>query len=268
MKLVNNSEKLNDLILAQQKSGILCEKLLGKIYQSYLKPKDTFIDVGASLGHHFFPMSKIVGRKGKGLGIEANHQMAESLIEKIKTSKRKNLEIVSFAAAENQGETDFFTMGEFPGWSSLYEQHVHPKETQKPQKVTVKLETIDNIIKDLGWTDCHFIKLDIEHAEFPALRGAKNTLKTFKPIVVFENSPRAAASLNDYSADDFFDFFVSIDYEIYDIFLNKFTIERWMDKEKLLPSYYIAVPAHNKFFEGKRFLKQYDRFLQKTLKNN
>jgi len=265
MKLVNNSEKLNDLIHAQLKSGVLCEKLLRKIYQSCLKPEDSFIDVGARVGHHLFPMARIVGPKGKGLGIEANPKMADDLIERIKTSNMQNLEIASVAAAEKQGKADFFVMEEFTGWSSLYEQHVHPKETQKPKKITVTLETIDNIVKDLGWTDCRFIKLDIEQAEFPALRGAKTTLKTFRPIVVFENSPRSASRLNNYSADDFFDFFASIDYEIYDIFLNKFTIERWMAKEERIPSYYIAVPTDSKLIKGKDFLNEYDAFLQATI---
>jgi len=134
------------------------------------------------------------------------------------------------------------------------------KKHKNPRK-----SLLDNIVKDLGWTDCRFIKLDIEQAEFPALRGAKTTLKTFRPIVVFENSPRSASRLNNYSADDFFDFFASIDYEIYDIFLNKFTIERWMAKEERIPSYYIAVPTESKLIKGKDFLNEYDAFLQATI---
>lgn len=267
MTLIQNSDKLNDLILAQRKSGVLCEKLLSKIYQLHLKPGDTFIDVGARVGHHLFPMSRLVGPKGKGLGIEANPTMAEALVERAKELKLNNLDIADVAAGKKKGTADFFVMEEYTGWSSLYAQHVHPNEKNEPKKITVNIETIDSLFSKLKWKTCDFIKLDIENAEVPALMGASKLLKKHRPLVVFENSPVSAANLNDYSGSEFFEFFANLDYKIYDIFLNKFTLDRW-ENDAILPSYYIAIPTENPLFETEAIVAEYDEFLRNWLTDN
>jgi len=131
----------------------------------------------------------------------------------------------------------------------------------------VKIETVDKLFSDLKWTSCDFIKLDIENAEFPALVGSSKTMAKYRPIVVFENSPISAANLNGYSSADFFKFFDQLDYEIFDIFLNKFTQERW-EKDARLPSYYVALPLENSLFKNKETIKDYDDFLNEFLTCN
>jgi FkbM family methyltransferase len=267
VKLVQNPKKIDELVMAQRKSGVLCEKLLSKIYHLHLKKGDTFIDVGARVGHHLFPMARVVGPKGKGLGIEANPAMAEGLIEKMKVLKFKNLEIAAVAAGKKKGKASFFIMEDYTGWSYLYEQHVHPNETKKPKKITVEIKTVDSLFSALKWKNCDFIKLDIENAEFPALMGASKTMAKYRPVVVFENSPVSAANLNDYSAADFFSFFEKLDYQILDIFLNPFTQKRWENDDRL-PSYYVALPSESTLFESKETVRDYDDFLKDFLTNN
>jgi len=264
VKLVQNPDKIDDLITAQRKSGVLCEKLLSKIYQIHLQEGDTFIDVGARVGHHLFPMARVVGPTGKGLGIEANPKMAKGLGKKMKSLKIGNLEIAAVAAGEKTGKAAFFVMEEYTGWSSLYEQHVHPNEKKKPKKINVKIDTIDNIFSALKWDNCNFIKLDIENAEFPALLGATKTLSKHRPVVVFENSPISAANLNGYSAADFFNFFEKLDYKILDIFLNEFTQDRWESGARL-PPYYLAHPTEKDPFKNQETIKEYDDFLKDAI---
>lgn len=47
--------------------------------------------------------------------------------------------------------------------------------------VRVPLTTIDEIVAELKLPRVDFIKMDIEGAEKPALRGAKNTINRFRP---------------------------------------------------------------------------------------
>jgi len=249
MGYVANIDEINALILAQRSSGSLCERLLSIIYNKHLRRGDYFIDVGVQHGHHMFPMMELVGARGRGLGIEANPVMSKKLRSAIRKRKIANLKISSVAASDKKGSSVFYVQDKFDGWSSLYESHIHPSETNKPQKIKVKLDRIDNIIKAEKWNYCDFIKLDIENAEFPALMGARQTLKTFKPLVVFENNPRAAARLNGYNGKDFFNFFDDVKYKVYDIFLNEFTPKRW-GHDRDLPPYYIAIPdGHDLIFQ-------------------
>ena len=57
---------------------------------------------------------------------------------------------------------------------------VLPRESASP-KVRVPLTTIDKIVAELKLTRVDFIKMDIEGAEKPAIRGAENTIRHFRP---------------------------------------------------------------------------------------
>ena len=227
----------------QHANAAFCEKLLTYWYTKILNPGDTCLDVGARVGHHFVPMARRVGQAGQALGIEANAEVAAELRERIQSigGLPGDMEIVSVAASSQSGEASFFIREDFQGWSSMYETHVHPSEVKDAKIESVKTETLDRIFRDLGWSKCDFIKLDIEHSEFPALMGAEEILKSMQPVVVFENSPRVAARLNDYSLEEFVEYFQNIDYELYDIFFNKVTIER-LKTDAVLPSYYLCYP--------------------------
>ena len=46
---------------------------------------------------------------------------------------------------------------------------------------SLPITTIDEVVRELGLTDVDFIKMDIEGAEVPALRGAAETIRRFAP---------------------------------------------------------------------------------------
>jgi FkbM family methyltransferase len=50
----------------------------------------------------------------------------------------------------------------------------------------IKVDTIDNIVKQLGITKINVIKMDIEGAEIEALEGARNTIMKDHPILLIE----------------------------------------------------------------------------------
>jgi FkbM family methyltransferase len=57
---------------------------------------------------------------------------------------------------------------------------VLPRENLTP-KIRVPLTTIDKIVAELQLPRVDFIKMDIEGAEKPAIKGAENTIKRFRP---------------------------------------------------------------------------------------
>ena len=56
--------------------------------------------------------------------------------------------------------------------------------------------TIDDLVKSCGLKKINFIKMDIEGCEFSALKGAKKTLKKFKPIICLESDVRSFKRIN------------------------------------------------------------------------
>jgi len=50
----------------------------------------------------------------------------------------------------------------------------------------IKVDTIDNIVRRLGITKVHVIKMDIEGAEIEALEGARVTIIKDKPVLLIE----------------------------------------------------------------------------------
>ena len=239
--MLNDPTRIEELVTFQRKNASFCEKLLGHYYQQVLQPGDAFIDVGARVGHHLFPMARKVGPTGRGIGIEASPAVATALSERV-AREMPQVTIVQGAAADREGHATFYVRENFSGWSSLYAEHVHPGEEGEEKAVDVGFVQIDDIVAEAGWDSCAFIKLDIEHAEFPALRGAKKMLKSMRPVLCFENAPRKAAELNGYTMAEFAGFFEDLDYDLYDIFLNKVTRQR-LAHDAFLPSYYLAWPA-------------------------
>jgi FkbM family methyltransferase len=56
--------------------------------------------------------------------------------------------------------------------------------TQDPSTVEVKLVTLDSVVE--GLKDIRLIKVDVEAHDYAALVGAKHTIITHKPIILFE----------------------------------------------------------------------------------
>ncbi len=54
------------------------------------------------------------------------------------------------------------------------------------KKYLVKLITLDSFIKEKNIKKIDFIKIDVEGAEYQVLKGAKKTIKKFKPIIQLE----------------------------------------------------------------------------------
>jgi FkbM family methyltransferase len=58
-----------------------------------------------------------------------------------------------------------------------------PETDEVPEVVSVPLTTIDAVVKELDLPRVDFIKMDVEGAEPNALRGARETISKFKPVM-------------------------------------------------------------------------------------
>jgi FkbM family methyltransferase len=73
-----------------------------------------------------------------------------------------------------------------PGWQKL-SLDSSSMVVQGDRSVEARVTTIDDIVRDLDLSRVDYIKMDIEGAEREALKGAMETLRTFRPRLMLES---------------------------------------------------------------------------------
>lgn len=220
----------------------LYENLVTAVYEVELNAGDTFIDLGANVGHHTWRMASAVGETGRGIAVEPVPDFADRVAGLLEDKSITWVEIVRSAVSDFNGETAFFVQPDHIGWSSMFAAHRHPAdEPDTAQEISVPVGKLDDLVNIEPSERLGVIKIDIENAEFAALRGAERLLVDARPIVIFENNPRGAARHGGYEVSDFFDFFAAADYDILSLVLQPIrTAEEW----RMCPSsYYLALPS-------------------------
>lgn len=136
---------------------------------------DVVIDAGGCYGDTALYFAHEAGKKGKVYSFEflpENLRIFEKNISlNPKLSKRINL--IKAPLWSKSGE-ELFVIGHGPGTC------VSPY-TNRPDANRVITVTIDDLVRDQNIDRVDFIKMDIEGAELESLRGAKNTIRQFRP---------------------------------------------------------------------------------------
>ena len=219
------------------------ENLVTAVYSAALSEGDGFIDVGANVGHHTWQMAGCVGATGKGYAVEAIPSLADQVRRLLEIKEMPWVHVENVAVADEPGEADFYFRHDFTGWSSLFEGHVHPKDQGETEVFRTRIETLDRLLETVELPPITCMKLDIEHSEFNALRGGRATIDAHRPVIVFENSPYAAATINGYDIGEFFDWFDALDYRLFNIFFDVFDRAVYDGTRPIeLPVYYVALP--------------------------
>jgi FkbM family methyltransferase len=154
---------------------LITKKILGSI-----KKGDIVFDVGAWIGYYTLLAAKKVGTDGKVVAIEAHEKNIERLIKNVEMNQFSNVTILNMAAGE---ESYIGTLME--GKDSSTTHQITKDSSQSPKgenlivadtPIKVKVETLDNVIRNLGITEVNLLILDIEGYEYFALKGLKHCL--------------------------------------------------------------------------------------------
>lgn len=222
----------------------LAECLLATCYQSVLKPGHGFVDVGARIGAHAVPMTRLVGPSGAGLAIEANPGTVPRLQAALAAPgvPQGITEVLQAAALDRAGEVAFHPRppGQ-DGMSSVLADPHCPGDPGAPDAVTVPCTTLDAALAAHPLPRVDFLKIDVEGAEYAVLRGATGLLARHRPLVALENLPREAAAQAGYTARDWFGLFEQAGYRLFDLFWAPFTAAEFAAGQDLA-WYYYAVP--------------------------
>jgi len=167
-------------------------------------PDSNCLDIGAHVGS---TLSQLARRApdGRHIAIEPGPEKAESLRQRF-----PDVRVITAAVGDEPGIATFY-QARASGYSSLRP----PIQHEVSGEIEVEVVRIDDVVS--GELPIHFVKLDVEGAELPALQGAGDLIKREQPIVMFESGPVGHTDPFGYNRRDLFDYLDESDYEIYAI---------------------------------------------------
>lgn len=146
------------------------------VFCSFLREGMTVFDVGANIGVYALRFARKVGPKGRVYAFEPVPDIFARLQGNIALNDVHNIVPVPMALSDQKGMAKISVAGPR---SSLFRH-------QSQKFVEVTLTTLDEFVAEQGIERVDAIKLDVEGAELRVIRGADNTLRRDKPILMVE----------------------------------------------------------------------------------
>lgn len=144
-----------------------------------VKPEMVVIDVGANFGYYSLLCSSLVGEKGHVFAFEPSVRFRSRLEEHIKINNRHNITVVDRGLSDKEA-----TLHLFLGGDSASFHWVGNSEPLGAENVT--LTTLDEFVRLHSLARLDFVKVDIDGHEPQFLDGARETLMTYRPIILME----------------------------------------------------------------------------------
>jgi FkbM family methyltransferase len=163
-------------------------------FEKILRQGDQFIDCGANVGLYTNLSSKLVGQQGKVLAIEPNPFALKLLESNIRRNQLDNVILFNGVATSESGFYNLNATEGCPEYSSLG-SIVHPHAPKEIRQVTVKGETVDNLVSAHNLNPI-LLKIDVEGAEGLVLSGATMVLEKYKPYILSELDDRLLKELS------------------------------------------------------------------------
>ena len=157
------------------------DKQTNKIIRKLCKADTNCIDIGAHKGEVLDIMLKYAP-DGVHYAFEPIPALYDDLREKY--SGRPNCHISDIALSNEKGSSTFNYVVSNPSYSGLIKRK-YDRPNEEDTTITVKTDKLDDVLPP-GYQP-HFMKIDVEGGEMLVLRGAKNTIKKYKPVIIFEH---------------------------------------------------------------------------------
>ena len=237
--------------------GVYEKKFIDDIFEIFKKikinPKKGYVlDIGANIGNHTLQFSQ----KFKGVIAFEPHQRIFEIL-KFNTSNIKNIKCVNTAVGNKIGKIKFRDYKENYGAS-----HIKENDTKK-NYFKVNISKLSNLVKKSNLIS--YIKIDTEGMEYEALKGGKELIKKFKPIISIEQKK------NEFKANcietSSLDFLRHNGYRIYTIKESLGTKNYFLKKLKIIYGLFAKIKISRNIIELKNVKKNNYNFLIAIHKN-
>jgi FkbM family methyltransferase len=191
-----------------------------------LRPGDVFVDVGANIGYYSLLASRLVGGSGSVVAVEASPAIFKALQRNLSLNDARNVRPVNVAISDCDGDVPLYDGPKSQTCTtSVIEQdgltHVG----------TVRALRLGNVLSDDELSRARLFKIDVEGAEYLAVRGfAEDLARTRRDAeFVIEISPKRL-QLQGRTAEDILEIFRSHGFHAYHI-PNDYHISGYIDRQ-------------------------------------
>jgi FkbM family methyltransferase len=149
-----------------------------------------FVDVGANYGIYTAIASRLAGPAGRVISFEPATRAYAVLERNVGIGQMKNVSTFRLALSNQRGEM-VLRVRDDPSMNAIA-RAPHTGEVFEP----IRTSTLDVELVRENIRRVHMVKLDVEGAEELVLRGGASTLRTSRPVVLFEINAEAARALD------------------------------------------------------------------------
>jgi FkbM family methyltransferase len=162
------------------------------LLEAFIKPGQTFVDVGAHWGYFSLIASQKVGPTGRVLSIEADPRMFHTLSRNVRDNALSQVEPIRIAAAAETGVLQMSGYRELDDNWGVSRLLGSAGNVGDPNVFEVSTVSIDSLLDQRSIEKVDVLKMDIEGAEPLALRGMEGGLRAGRyPLMVIELHPAA-----------------------------------------------------------------------------
>lgn len=151
------------------------DRLTKQVIKKAVSKKSVCVDIGCHKGEIFDLFIK-QSPSQKHYGFEPIPSFYKNLKKKYKQHY-----IFNYALSNKNGETEFQYVKNAPAYSGI-KNRKYSIENPEIETIKVPLKKLDDVLT----SKVDFMKIDVEGGELDVLKGAKNTILTYKPIIIFE----------------------------------------------------------------------------------
>ena len=166
-------DKTGDVIKRSLVAGYQWEPHVGAILKKFVEPGSVVVDVGAHIGTHAVPVSRMVGPWGRVYAFEPQRKLYRELHHNLAVNGITNVIPLRYALGEGKPrivEMNPAVIGN-EGGTGIGSGGDH-----------VELRTLDSF----GFRNVSVIKIDVEGHENSMLRGAAKTIRENEPAILIE----------------------------------------------------------------------------------
>ena len=154
-----------------------------ELCRQILKPGMRAIDVGANVGVYTFLFARCVGESGKVYAIEPTPGCVQCLQATVAQNKLdQSVQVVEAAVGEESREVYLVCEG-----ASVFNRIVTDPMSVVEETKPVQQITLDELWISEGSPDIDLLKVDVEGAEVPVLKGGRKLIETCSPVILFGN---------------------------------------------------------------------------------
>jgi FkbM family methyltransferase len=158
------------------------ESNMQSIYAKYLRPGNVVFDLGAHQGFLALLAGRLVGEQGKVYAFEASPTNFSKMTRNIQLNNVCNCTTIHSAVCDHNGSIEFSNSIHDNGNTYV---HSSPYFINQPT-VVVPAVSLDEAVRQREFQLPDFMKIDVEGAEYDALKGAECVLSQKHPLLYLE----------------------------------------------------------------------------------